>query len=236
MKVIKKRAASAALIIIALLICIPAAAEPMPTSKPITTTPSLGIPVPTSEPTQEIIKIPLTPEGNLTLIDDIIQNGNKQFITLQSKNGNYFYLIIDRSGNNQNVYFLNLVDEADLMALIEDESPVPLPVETQKPTAAPTNEPDTSAQPDGNKEKKGANKVKFIVILAVILAGAGVFIFIKFRKKKSKASDFSDFDDSDDDMADEDIGSEEPDEEPEYEDNSDQFEQPEQIQDNEQNN
>ena len=43
---------------------------------------------------------PLTPEGNLTLVDDIDgeQAQNKQFVTMQSKNGNYFYLVIDRDG------------------------------------------------------------------------------------------------------------------------------------------
>lgn len=76
----------------------------------------------------------LTLVGNLTLIDDILQDENiagvesveneqksKQFITVQSKNGNYFYIIIDRSGDTENVYFLNLVDEADLFALLETE-------------------------------------------------------------------------------------------------------------------
>ena len=65
----------------------------------------------------------LTPNGNLSLVDDVetSDSSSKQFITLQSKNGNYFYLVIDRSGDKENVYFLNLVDEADLMALIDDK-------------------------------------------------------------------------------------------------------------------
>lgn len=60
-----------------------------------------------------------TPTGNLTLIDDILQTEvyatedtelqEKQFITLQSKSGNYFYLVIDRTGDTENVYFMNLV-------------------------------------------------------------------------------------------------------------------------------
>lgn len=75
----------------------------------------------------------LTPDGNLTLVDDLLQSDtyasveasdeveNKQFITVQSKNGNYFYLVIDRSGDTENVYFLNLVDEADLLALMDED-------------------------------------------------------------------------------------------------------------------
>ena len=72
-------------------------------------------------------KTPLTPGGNLTVIDDVHQTNDKdevedkQFVTVQSKNGNTFYIIIDRSGDQENVYFLNAVDEADLMALMEDE-------------------------------------------------------------------------------------------------------------------
>ena len=69
-----------------------------------------------------------TPDGNLTLIDDFLQieapttedsaRIEKQFITVQSKNENTFYIVIDRNGETENVYFLNLVDEADLMALM----------------------------------------------------------------------------------------------------------------------
>ena len=48
----------------------------------------------------------LTPNGNLSLVDDVetSDSSSKQFITLQSKNGNYFYLVIDRNGDKQNVY------------------------------------------------------------------------------------------------------------------------------------
>ena len=38
---------------------------------------------------------PLTPKGNATLVDDF--GGNKQLITVTTKDGNYFYILIDRA-------------------------------------------------------------------------------------------------------------------------------------------
>ena len=71
----------------------------------------------------------LTPDGNLSLIDDIlggalfssedVDNSQMQFVTVESKSGNVFYLVLDHSTGD--VYFLNLVDESDLLALLEDE-------------------------------------------------------------------------------------------------------------------
>ena len=66
----------------------------------------------------------LTPSGNLTLVDDYGErNGEgQQFITLVTKAGNYFYLIIDRDEKGEEtVHFLNLVDERDLFSLMEED-------------------------------------------------------------------------------------------------------------------
>lgn len=87
---------------------------------------------------------PLTPDGNMSLVDDIYQNESykngeeeviqsKQFITVQTKSGNVFYIIIDRSKDGENVYFLNLVDESDLMALMELPESAEAPAEPEKP-------------------------------------------------------------------------------------------------------
>ena len=64
----------------------------------------------------------LTPDGNAALVDDF--GGNKQLITVTTKAGNYFYILIDRANEDKKtaVHFLNQVDEADLMALMEDEN------------------------------------------------------------------------------------------------------------------
>ena len=70
-----------------------------------------------------------TPDGQLTLVDDFEYVGmdadgnimSKQFITVQSRDGSYFYIIIDRTGGTQNVHFLNQVDLADLKSLAGNE-------------------------------------------------------------------------------------------------------------------
>ncbi|EKC75931.1 hypothetical protein LEA_04952 [human gut metagenome] len=71
----------------------------------------------------------LTPEGNLTLVDDYhtsySDGSGQQFITLVSKSGATFYLVIDRNAKGQQtVHFMNLVDEADLLALMEEDAPM----------------------------------------------------------------------------------------------------------------
>ena len=170
-----------------------------------------------------------TPDGNLTLIDDFLQieaiatedteQKEKQFITLQSKNGNYFYLVIDRSGDTENVYFLNLIDEADLMALINGDT-VGVPscscadkcvvgsintsceicrsnmsecCGTEKVVEPKPTEPVTE-EPD--EEEPSANFLPIIILIIAGGAGGAVYWF-KFKKEKPKTKGNSDLDDYD---------------------------------------
>ena len=176
--------------------------------------------------------VAFTPDGNMTLIDDFLQievpgdeeteQVEKQFITVQSKNGNTFYIVIDRNGETENVYFLNLVDEADLMALMEGEEG-----ETAVPTCSCTDkcvvgaintnceicrtnmsectgkepvvepEPEQPTEPvEEPDEKKSAN---FLPLIIVLIAGTGGFAvyWFKFRKPKAKTSGTTDLDDYD---------------------------------------
>ena len=145
-----------------------------------------------SEPVKETepeAAVPLTPEGNLTIVDDLEgeQTEDKQFITVKTKAGNTFYLIIDRAGKENNVYFLNLVDEADLRALMEEDGNLePLPGEGAVPTV-PEPEPEPTPEPETEVEEpipaKSMNPVPILIVLLVLLGGGGLWYF-KLRKPK----------------------------------------------------
>ena len=146
----------------------------------------------------------LTPEGNLTLVDDYYTNysdgSGQQFITLVSKSGNTFYLVIDRNAKGQQtVHFMNLVDEADLLALMEEEDADAYTAE--KEAAAQAEQERKQAEEDAEKaaeeaaasgsEQTGGNKVTkyaatFLGALALVglAAGGGFYAFAKQKQKK----------------------------------------------------
>ena len=146
----------------------------------------------------------LTPEGNLTLVDDYhtdySDGSGQQFITLVSKSGATFYLVIDRNAKGQQtVHFMNLVDEADLLALMEEEDGDAYTAE--KEAAAQAEQERKQAEEDAKKaaeeaaasgtEQTGGNKVTkyaatFLGVLALVglAAGGGIYTFMKQKQKK----------------------------------------------------
>ena len=117
---------------------------------------------------------PLTPEGNLAVVDDYqttFSDGTaQQFITLVSKSGAYFYLIIDRAADgDQTAHFLNMVDEADLLALM-DEKDIPEP----EPEPAPAPEPESMPEPEPEAED-GAGKFVLVLLVLAGIAGGGAY-------------------------------------------------------------
>lgn len=131
---------------------------------------------------------PLTPEGNLTVVDDYqttFSDGTaQQFITLVSKSGAYFYLIIDRAADgDQTAHFLNMVDEADLLALMDEED-IPEP----EPEPEPAPEPEPMPEPEPEKEN-GAGKFMLVLLVLAGIAGGGAYFWLKMQQKKREAEE-----------------------------------------------
>ncbi len=135
----------------------------------------------------------LTPDGNMTMVDDIggSTSEGQQFITLVTKNGNTFYMVIDRDDDgNENVHFMNLVDEADLFALLDEDAQTAY-TESQKPSEPEKpagTEPAEPAEPEKQPEpqKKSNNWAPLMLLVLAAIGGVGGFLFVSVNKKKKE--------------------------------------------------
>lgn len=145
----------------------------------------------------------LTPDGNLSLVDDIgpITGVGQQFLTMVSKNGNYFYMVIDRNDKGEeNVHLLNLVDERDLMDLMakDDKGTYEAITEAEKAAAEAAAQAEKEAaekaaaeakeKEKAEKESKKPGSMASLLLVPMILAAAGGAWFSLQTKKKKKES------------------------------------------------
>lgn len=187
-------------------------------------------PQPQPEPTASIEKPsdgePIDDEGNAYTRDLLYDKAtNKQFITVQTKNGNTFYIVIDYDApineeeEQYKTYFLNVVDDRDLFALLDDEDASELKtcicddkcvvgdVNTDCPVCKtnmsectgtePVPETPTEDKPPVTEEpKQSSNMGMIIAIVAIAGIGGAAYYYFKFIKgKKQKDDDMDFFDD-----------------------------------------
>ena len=151
---------------------------------------------------------PLTPDGNLNLVDDYGSptGGGKQFITMQTKSGKYYYLIIDRDDEgNETVHFLNQVDEADILAAMEEEDVAAYDewqasiderraqLEAEEEALRQKREAETvsgndSAVTDEPPVTPKSNTTALIGIAGIVVLVLGYFAYTKLIKGKKKAA------------------------------------------------
>lgn len=184
-------------------------------------------PAPTTEPITKEDGTGFTQNGNSVTRDLLYDKySNKQFITIETRNGETFYLVIDydkpldEDEERYETYFLNLVDEADLLALVEGDKQMPVCSCTTKCEAGAVNTscevcktnmtectgkekvvekvpevtPEPEIEPEPEKKSSGG---AVALLLLLLLGGGGVLYWFKFRKKKPDAKGPVDLDDYD---------------------------------------
>lgn len=157
-------------------------------------------------------------DGNATLIksEQIIYNTEEmQFIAVTTKDGHVFYVLINYTAENgqDNVYFLNKVDDYDLYALLyageedEDGNQTVTPEEAMQAAESANGRASSSEDSENNNsdsnaesaESQTGNEIQaparsssnmsmiYLVIGVVVLAAVG-FVGFKFMKKPKKTA------------------------------------------------
>lgn len=144
--------------------------------------------------------------GNMKTLDLLYSKAtNKQFISVQTKQGQTYYIVIDydkpvdAEGDLYETYFLNLVDDADLLSVLGNQptpEPTPTPVPTLAPTPTPTPRPTAAPEPE---KKDSAPAMMAMLLLTMLIGGAAALVLLKKKEKPGRVPDIDDLDFDDDD-------------------------------------
>ena len=125
--------------------------------------------------------------GNGQLVDDLSEDESKQFLTIQTKNGNTFFMVLDRSNDTENVYMLSMIDENDLAEFIGDtkkQAEQPSVIIPEKET--PSISAETEKEPEPEEKKGGMNTGTLLAVVLLLAGSIGGFYYFKVLKPKQE--------------------------------------------------
>ena len=138
-----------------------------------------------AEPTEEE-KIPFTIAGNGEVEDNIVDDPSKEFFTVKTKDGNTFFLVIDRARTSENVYMLSMIDEYDLQEFLDDEERNGKQEEETPAVVLPETQPEPEPEVEIEEEPSGNMNQILLLLFVAALGGAGAFFYFYIYKPKPK--------------------------------------------------
>ena len=127
----------------------------------------------------------LTPEGQGTVLDSVTDDEGKEFFTITTADESVFYLVIDLQKTEENVYFLNAVTVADLLALAEASGEDLTTAITPAAEPAADTEPEPEPEPE---DQSGGNMGLLLMALAVMAVGGGAGWYFKIYRPGQQAA------------------------------------------------
>lgn len=137
-------------------------------------------------------KTPFSVSGNGQLADDISDDGTKQFLTIQTENGSTFFIVVDRSRDEENVYMLSPVDENDLAEFLDEKEKEPEPEMTEVLDIQPGADTDEDAEPENPEPETESGGIGAGTVLALALlaaGGTGAYCYLKIVRPKRDDED-----------------------------------------------
>jgi hypothetical protein len=133
-----------------------------------------------------------TPDGTGTVTDNVTDKDGKEFFSVETPDGNTFYLIVDRQRNTENVYLLNAVTENDLASLAK-------PGDGISASIAPVQTPPAQTVPEeplpvsGQTESGGGMNAGTVIFIVTAAAAAGCAgYYFKILRPRRLAANYTD--------------------------------------------